>query len=72
MAQEDGGPAFAALATTAMGDVHHQAGMSLRDWLAGHAMAALIASDDAITYQGAAQLAYQHADAMLAYRVVQP
>jgi hypothetical protein len=33
----DGGPAFAALAATAMGDVHHQPGMSLRDYFAIHA-----------------------------------
>lgn len=36
---EDGGPAFAALATSPMGDVHHQEGMSIRDWFAGQFLA---------------------------------
>lgn len=40
---DDGGPAFAALATTAMGDIHHQPGMSLRDWFAGLAFQGILA-----------------------------
>jgi hypothetical protein len=43
-------------------------GMSLRDWFAGKAMAALIIADDCITYQDAARHAYEHADAMMAVR----
>lgn len=39
--KNNGGPAFAALATTPMGDVHHQPGMTLRDWFAGQALAGL-------------------------------
>jgi hypothetical protein len=40
----DGGPAFAAIATSPMGDVHHQEGMSLRDWYRGQALAGLCAN----------------------------
>ena len=45
-------------------------GMSLRDWFAGQAMAALFARDDTFAYGRAeiAELAYQQADAMLAAR----
>lgn len=43
--RDDGGPAFAALATTAMGDVHHQEGMTYRQWLVGHILPALILNE---------------------------
>lgn len=69
--RNDGGPAFAALATTAMGDVHHQEGMSLRDWFAGQALVAFIAADGAQFFERVndhAEDAYAQADAMLKAR----
>jgi hypothetical protein len=43
-------------------------GMTLRDWFAGQAMAGLVSDDPRVTYQTVAELAYHHADAMLAAR----
>ena len=67
---KDGGPAFP--------DVHEgQTGMSLRDWLAGQAMAAIIAkapfvvtsaSGEHECYTATSIGAYLYADAMLAER----
>jgi len=71
MTQKDGGPAFAALATSPMGDVHHQPGMSLRDWFAGQAMAAMYSrSPDEAPFKMSdlTAKAYAAADAMLAER----
>jgi hypothetical protein len=72
--RDNGGPAFAALATSGMGDVHHQEGMSLRDWYAGQMIPAAFAfaielpSTKADPCPTAARLAYGMADAMLAER----
>jgi hypothetical protein len=68
--QKDGGPAFATL--------HHDQGMSLRDWFAGQAMAGVAASiieagmDDGASAQDVvktiASYSFSIADAMLAAR----
>jgi hypothetical protein len=65
MAQEksNGGPSFPTM--------HHDQGMTLRDWFAGQALAGWLASftsDDAVKAEGCARLAYQLADAMIARR----
>ncbi|MBB6353526.1 hypothetical protein ACFFTN_01200 [Aminobacter aganoensis] len=51
---EDGGPAFAALAASPMGDVHHQEGMSLRDWFAGQFLAGAATDSGALDVSVAA------------------
>lgn len=59
----DGEPAFPQ-------DNHY--GMSLRDWFAGMALQGLLASDSetqSMKFDEAAELAYDHADAMLKARV---
>lgn len=70
--RKDGGPAFAALAVSAVGDVYEQTGLSLRDWFAGQALAGMHARDsyDAglARPEQRAQCAYLDADAMLAAR----
>jgi len=40
--RDDGGCAFAAIATSAADDVYHQTGMSLRDWFAGQALIGML------------------------------
>lgn len=74
VSEQDGGPAFpqSDLSGYGMGpaEVQNQ-GMSLRDWLAGQALAGWMASfgpDDGVKASGVAQLAYELADAMLAAR----
>lgn len=68
--ETDGGPAFAALASSPMGDVYEQPGMTLRDWFAGQALGMAI---PAYAYGGdatelLAHRCYTIADAMLAQR----
>ena len=65
--KNDGGPAFPdAVAVSPSGGVYYgtSAGMSLRDWFAGQALAGLCTSNPGY----AAKQAYQHADAMIAER----
>ena len=73
---KDGGAAFAAIATSPIGDVHHQEGMSLRDWFAGQALVGILSNESLSgqTYEADAWNAYRAADAMLAERAkaVQP
>lgn len=65
----DGGPAFP---ISVQPDFQYaEAGMSLRDWLAGQALAGWLASfppDAAVKPINAAAFAYEVADAMLAAR----
>lgn len=69
----DGGPAFPHFNPDT--EVTH-AGMSLRDWFAGQALAGLLASGIAAqlrqTFDEVAEAAYNNADAMLAARNNQP
>ncbi len=77
---KDGGPAFAAMGVSPAGDVYHEHGMSMRDWFAGQALAAMIAkhplivSDEGETAElslirlGMARSAYAYADFMLEAR----
>ena len=69
----DGGTAFP---TSDRGDGFTDAGMCLRDWLAGHVMAALYANQRedfcATTREDKAVEAYRAADAMLAAREASP
>lgn len=60
----DGGPAFPVPYN------HEAAGMSLRDWFAGQALAGLLAArrSEGTNGEWRAQMAYQQADAMLAAR----
>ena len=64
--KNDGGPAFGS------GDMTHggYAGMSLRDWFAGQALAGFSANQECYgwKFEQAADYAYQQADAMLAER----
>lgn len=66
----DGGPAFPII--DGLGDGFK--GLSLRDWFAGQALAAIIQADGAqyigtLKYQAVnAKFAYEHADAMIAER----
>lgn len=62
---KDGGPAF-----PGVGHANNVLlpGMSLRDWFAGQALAAIFSFDQTETPGEVAKLAYQHADAMLAAR----
>lgn len=60
----DGGPAFPRSETD---DSYGQDGMSLRDWLAGKAMAAYVARDVG-NHTDRALWSYSQADAMLAAR----
>lgn len=61
----DGGPAFPRVQTGAV--VATDTGMSLRDWFAGQALAAVIASDPdgQVPASKQAEAAYFYADAML-------
>lgn len=62
--------AFAAIGVGPAGDVYHQEGMTLRDWLAGQALVGICAHPDnwGLVPQSIGQTAYQYADAMLAVR----
>lgn len=75
--RKDGGAAFAALATSPMGDVHHRVGLSIRDWFAGQALIGLCQAEMGETEfivppELLARTAYAMADAMLAERERQP
>ena len=73
--RNDGGPVAPTYASDSRGAAHNttfepQGGMTLRDWLAGQALAGLMVGDnygseDAALY---ARLAYAQADAMLEAR----
>ena len=71
---KDGGPAFACMAVDASGDRYGEWGMSLRDWFAGQAIAAMVkaAWDDDWPVDANAKIAatwaYAVSDAMLAAR----
>jgi len=61
---EDGGHAFPCCFNNG-----NQAGMSLRDWFAGQALAGLLTREDNYkSTKGAASIAYHAADAMLEAR----
>jgi hypothetical protein len=65
-ARDDGGQAF-----PVMRDFNYVPGMTLRDYFAAKAMAAVIATPEGFTVNGAphlAEIAYEMADAMLAER----
>ena len=70
--KDDGGPAFpGARETNGNGDVlwHGSLGMTLRDWFAGQAMAALICGGAAgLPPDEVAKWAYETADAMIAHK----
>ena len=71
--KENGGPAFPqAIAVGLAGDVYPGfPGMTLRDWFAGQAMAAIVQADGAQyfgSFSSHAAAAYAQADAMLAER----
>lgn len=75
-ARDDGGPAFPEFQIDTV-RASSTSGMSLRDWLAGQALAGFvsIAHDDGEPIMGAADTAsaaYNYADAMLAERSRQP
>jgi hypothetical protein len=61
---DDGGPAFP------NNDAHGcaYAGMTLRDWFAGQALAGLLANGGAVSWEGDATNAYTVADAMIEAR----
>lgn len=66
-----GGPAFSSTKMTNFGkeQIHH-AGMTLRDWFAGQALAGMLANSSVIGNQDAELIAacYRAADALLAER----
>ena len=64
----DGGPAYPAMTPGG----YCTPGMTLRDWFAGQALAALIASEVNETSHGDSEDAYMYADAMLAARELTP
>lgn len=77
MSKKDGGPAFPHPNPEYAQDWGRKdrtppfGGMSLRDWFAGQALLAIIEADGAQyfhTSEDHAQIAYAHADAMLAER----
>jgi hypothetical protein len=59
---DDGGPAFPVPYVT----LH--TGMTLRDWLAGQALAKLLTNNEAVSWEDDASNAYTVADAMLEAR----
>jgi hypothetical protein len=69
--KNDGGPAFPVAEDHRTADaLRWTAGMSLRDWFAGQALAGILAADTGANwgYKEAAIEAYGHADAMIADR----
>ena len=70
----DGGAAFPRMLPDGIGGYSVAAGMTLRDYFAGQALAAVYDAENRIpthngpSYQGAAERAYLFADAMLAER----
>ena len=82
--QKDGGPAFPQI--TELGDIATTSGgMSLRDWFAGQALAALLSSPASLAsisqiarennsraIKVLAEASYEYSDAMLAAREAQP
>ncbi len=64
----DGGPAFPGINADVTNDMHN--GMTLRDWFAGMALQGLLAGDSeqSISNETAAKIAYDQADAMLKER----
>jgi hypothetical protein len=66
----DGGPAFAAIATSPSDDVFHQTGMTLRDYFAAAALTGFTAGAfwAEVENDEAAKAAYAVADAMIAAR----
>jgi len=70
----DGGPAFPfAKEMETISGLQFSTGMSLRDYFAGQAMAAMISNPDCVSNkQAVASHAYGYADAMIAAREVRP
>lgn len=72
--RKDGGPAFPeAIAVSAAGDEYiGPSGMTLRDWFAGQALVGMLAATGSYGMGNGpdenAERAYEHADAMLAFR----
>lgn len=64
---DDGGPAFA-LPGSAGDQWSFQPGMTLRDYFAAAALAGIVGRGASISYEWAAQAAYQFADALIAER----
>ena len=73
--EKNGGRAFAGIAVGPSGDIYQQTGMTLRDWFAGQAMAAMIGrpitdypEGEAPGFDDIAVDAFRYADAMIATR----
>lgn len=76
-APNDGGPAFPHTESGALGAYTAQPGMSLRDWLAGQALAGYFAATPLHCFalsqmEIVAHYSYDMADAMLAARAKEP
>jgi hypothetical protein len=75
---DDGGPAFPHMKRprpdlgAGVTETFTDGGMSLRDWFAGQAILARWGNGEPMSYEDAAHIAYQMADAMLEARKVQP
>ena len=66
--REDGGQAFPIIDVQIDGQAIGSAGMSLRDWFAGQALAGLLASNHEIPSSKAAEWSYDIANNMLKER----
>lgn len=66
--QEDGGPAFPFVETDLVCGHRFDPGMSLRDYFAAKAMAAMLLLEEVYSEIEVAKWSYQQADAMLAER----
>lgn len=67
----DGGPAFPVIESHPVYGTRVDGGMSLRDYFAGQALAAILTHESAYEHSGESQvarMAYMQADAMLAIR----